>query len=440
MRNVLLFCGFFLLLVGLKNNCSAHGNDGVELDQTPRPESPWMGYDFVFCFVTDDGQACNSAWVDVGLEMDFRFTISINSAYNQPTKLTGEQLHGFWVDGFEIANHSYSHGLFGLPESCDYPPRGSMAGYFMCKEITPEQALIDFVREIDRDSLATKADIPVDSIKSFVYPNGIHTKVVIDSLVTEGYLGARIVGEWDEAHWSYGDFTTRPLNGWYDGMSLFRMPLTIPEKDLFGNHSAEPPVYFSYDEFETIAQPWIDYIKNKNGVFVLYTHHLGNHDDSYGDINYSFGGGVTPQDLAWIVELVRANNGVVLTFGEMSQYYRDRSTMVLIDGDYVWQQPQSPVIDTMVPSVLVLNNFPNPFNPRTVVSFNLSEDCHVSAKIFDSAGRLVVVLDQGSYQAGEHHLIWDGVNSSGRMVPTGQYYLKVEAGDMVGNQKMLLLK
>jgi len=114
--------------------------------------------------------------------------------------------------------------------------------------------------------------------------------------------------------------------------------------------------------------------------------------------------------------------------------------MVEIEGDFVWKLLPSPVNDVVVPNTLALKNYPNPFNPRTVLSFALEEACTVNIEIFDQAGHRVFVLARETFGEGEHSLVWNGVDESGRVVPAGQYFLRVEAGGRIEAHKMLLLK
>ena len=98
------------------------------------------------------------------------------------------------------------------------------------------------------------------------------------------------MGRWQEELTSYGDYTTYPSNSWDDGLSLFRMPNITTTSDLFGNHSAVPPVHKTYEDFLAVAQPYIDQTRASGGAFIIFDHHLGNDDDSLGNINYASGG------------------------------------------------------------------------------------------------------------------------------------------------------
>ncbi len=92
-------------------------------------------------------------------------------------------------------------------------------------------------------------------------------------------------------------------------------------------------------------------------------------------------------------------------------------------------------------SLRALQNFPNPFNPRTVVSFELARSAEVSVKIYDVAGRLVKVLESGrEMAAGLHQVTWNGSDQSGATVASGVYHARVEDGETVMSKSMMLLK
>jgi hypothetical protein len=96
---------------------------------------------------------------------------------------------------------------------------------------------------------------------------------------------------------------------------------------------------------------------------------------------------------------------------------------------------------TGVPAVASLDqNFPNPFNPRTTVSFALPADAPVSLRIFDASGRLVRVLVSETLPAGTHERVWNGADASGRAVASGVYFCRLDAGSFSQTRKMILLR
>lgn len=69
--------------------------------------------------------------------------------------------------------------------------------------------------------------------------------------------------------------------------------------------------------------------------------------------------------------------------------------------------------------------YPNPFNPRTMIEFELAEAGPIELAIYDVGGRAVRVLDSGSRSAGRYQATWDGTDNAGRAIPTGTYFCRL---------------
>jgi hypothetical protein len=80
-------------------------------------------------------------------------------------------------------------------------------------------------------------------------------------------------------------------------------------------------------------------------------------------------------------------------------------------------------------------NFPNPFNPRTVVSYQLPVGSDVKLVVFDMLGREVAILVDGKADAGAHQVTFDGGGLS-----SGVYICRLTAGTFTVSRKMLLAK
>ena len=99
------------------------------------------------------------------------------------------------------------------------------------------------------------------------------------------------------------------------------------------------------------------------------------------------------------------------------------------------------VDDNEPPPFRLHANVPNPFNPRTTISYDLPAAAQVSLKIYDLAGRRVKVLQEGvSEKPGRHDITWDGRDDSGRRVPAGVYLFRLEAGGYSETRRMVLVK
>ena len=93
------------------------------------------------------------------------------------------------------------------------------------------------------------------------------------------------------------------------------------------------------------------------------------------------------------------------------------------------------------PLVTLAQNHPNPFNPRTLISFVLPDEMSVSLRIYDLAGHLVdVVLDEELTTAGDHEVVWQGRDLGGRAVSAGVYAYRLEAGGTVQSKRMTLVR
>ncbi len=83
---------------------------------------------------------------------------------------------------------------------------------------------------------------------------------------------------------------------------------------------------------------------------------------------------------------------------------------------------------------------PNPFNPRTVIGFELERDSSVRVDVFDPRGRLVTTLVSRELRSGAHSLTWDGTDRDGRSVATGTYLAVVRAAQESRTVKMTLVR
>jgi hypothetical protein len=85
-------------------------------------------------------------------------------------------------------------------------------------------------------------------------------------------------------------------------------------------------------------------------------------------------------------------------------------------------------------------NFPNPFNPETRITYELPVGAKVRLEIYNVLGQKVRTLVQGDQPIGVHQVVWDGTNDAGAKVGSGVYLYVLKAGTFVESKKMLLLK
>jgi parallel beta-helix repeat protein len=91
--------------------------------------------------------------------------------------------------------------------------------------------------------------------------------------------------------------------------------------------------------------------------------------------------------------------------------------------------------------IKLYNNYPNPFNPTTTISFSIPEDSKVNLSIYNIKGQKVKTLSDSKFERGIHKLIWDSKDSNGKAVSSGIYFYKLKVNDKSkAVKKMLLLK
>ncbi|MCP4291745.1 MAG: S8 family serine peptidase [bacterium] len=103
----------------------------------------------------------------------------------------------------------------------------------------------------------------------------------------------------------------------------------------------------------------------------------------------------------------------------------------------------SPVDDTNggVPVAFhVAQNFPNPFNPSTIIRFALPASAHTQVVIYDVAGHKVKTLVDDVLNAQVHDAVWTGRDDAGRTVSAGVYFYRVTSGDHLSVGRMALVK
>ena len=99
------------------------------------------------------------------------------------------------------------------------------------------------------------------------------------------------------------------------------------------------------------------------------------------------------------------------------------------------------IAEEQIPSAYkLLNNFPNPFNPSTKITFEIPQSESVSLKIFDINGKLIRTLTNEELSAGNYERTWDGKNENGRTVSSGVYIYKLTAGKFDRSARMVLMK
>ncbi len=140
-----------------------------------------------------------------------------------------------------------------------------------------------------------------------------------------------------------------------------------------------------------------------------------------------------PVDVQIGADTLRVNmtNGIGhITIPAGASYKIDPDAWVLMKLTQIMSVP-----DEMIPLEFGMDNYPNPFNPSTTISYQLPERCRVSLKIYDVTGRELETLVDEDMDVGRYTMTWNASSFS-----TGTYFAKMSAGKYSAVKKLALVK
>jgi choice-of-anchor B domain-containing protein len=160
--------------------------------------------------------------------------------------------------------------------------------------------------------------------------------------------------------------------------------------------------------------------------------------------------GVTVVDISDPTDLREVARYDTFVAHDRSSYYGAWGVYPYLPNDYVYasnveghldilkfQEVSNSVIENaLLPTKISLSqNFPNPFNGETSISFGLSTEELVKLEIYNALGVRVKTIADGRFSAGRYHFRWNGSRA-----PSGVYFARLSTGRSDEVVKMLLLK
>jgi photosystem II stability/assembly factor-like uncharacterized protein len=122
----------------------------------------------------------------------------------------------------------------------------------------------------------------------------------------------------------------------------------------------------------------------------------------------------------------RVNGANVCVTGPPSSTWNFRTLVTGVPGNN----------NSEVPKVFKLyTNYPNPFNPVSIIKYDLPEDEFVIIKIFNALGEEIEILENGMKKAGSYSVSFNGLKQA-----SGVYFCQINAGKFADSKKMVLLK
>ena len=90
---------------------------------------------------------------------------------------------------------------------------------------------------------------------------------------------------------------------------------------------------------------------------------------------------------------------------------------------------------TAISNFHLYQNFPNPFNPETVIRFDIKKRSHIKLQVYNILGKKILTMADREFFAGSHKVVFNGSN-----LPSGVYFYKFETGSFTETKEMLLIK
>ncbi len=146
---------------------------------------------------------------------------------------------------------------------------------------------------------------------------------------------------------------------------------------------------------------------------------------SWKNIGFVEGSGTSNSQKNYSFEDKNINNGT----------YEYRLKQIDNNGQFKYSSTAKVLINS-IPKVYALNqNFPNPFNPSTKISYQISKSEFVSLKVYDILGNEVSTLVNEKKSPGNYEINFDASSLS-----SGVYFYQIKAGNFVQTKKMTLIK
>jgi aminopeptidase N len=210
---------------------------------------------------------------------------------------------------------------------------------------------------------------------------------------------------------------------------------TVEDDQLSGDLSAVATGLIDIASIGT--QSWLDAFSTTVGAetTLLMTGTIGGTTSGMGAIVEPAAGGAVRSDGARLAVI-------------SGRPYRYDHTSLRANVDYIlsnhFSEPYNPTtaIDQVtLPSRPVLGaNYPNPFNPQTVIPMALPVTGRVDLAVYDAAGRRVRTLISGVVAAGEQKVTWDGRNDAGRALASGTYFARLRTAGVNEVRPLVLVR
>ncbi len=251
-------------------------------------------------------------------------------------------------------------------------------------------------------------------------------------------------GSWDNTYYNYGGSDAHPVPADYDGDGKADLSVKADWGSWYINYAANgfangwDLTVTGYGDASNIPVP-ADYdgdlkadlsIKNNSGEWKI--DFASNSFTGWDDFNFQYGSSDTHPITGDYNGDGKADFSVKTDGGN---WYIDYSGFKEKYLNKFSQGNNNGVGEKIIDDYVTINNYPNPFNPTTMVSYQISKPGFVTIKVFDVLGKELQTLVKDYKKEGHYTVTFDGTNLS-----SGTYFYQITVGNKLKSGKMLLMK
>ena len=191
-----------------------------------------------------------------------------------------------------------------------------------------------------------------------------------------------------------------------------------------GNLTNLTHVFLSSNQLIGSIPPEIGNLTNLNGLYLGWNQLTGEIQESICDLNINWNN----------------SNTFNISTNQLCPPYPSCIEDYMGEQDTTNCEQVSIMDETLPVAYNLYNAYPNPFNPKTTLHYDLPENAMVNITIYDMMGRIVSNLVSSQQNAGYKSIQWDATNDKGAPVSAGIYLYEIQAGNFRDTKKMVLLK
>ncbi|MYB72282.1 MAG: T9SS type A sorting domain-containing protein, partial [Gemmatimonadetes bacterium] len=129
-----------------------------------------------------------------------------------------------------------------------------------------------------------------------------------------------------------------------------------------------------------------------------------------------------------------------VTLFDLANLHKGAVARAMTDGSGFFALPLASLGGSSLPQGFALGpNYPNPFNPSTVIPYQIPTVTHVRLDVFNVLGQHVATLVDAEQPAGSHTAQWDATNAVGQAIAAGVYFYRLTVRGGQQTQRMVLL-